>query len=415
MLGGLLQVLKAQLNCHLDELTRQHLRQQVADEVANARKECKQRLAHIRQQVPLVVVEANICETVRKLEKRREQLSDEWDVIYKTLSWWDKLNHGLGPDFSEIDQATKELQGMHSKLLTKHATDFAHLDKHFDALKNRADARIAASQQYIERIIAIEATRDSEKELPLKMAMWLSALSVPISISADVMAAGNIYDALRNVNGNYASMSDTEIWWDTLFMRANELAGLSSLTKGAYFEQLVAADTGGTLFEHFNNPATDIIIEGEAFQLKATASAAYVNSVDENIPVIATSEVAEITRALDSGYSNESLTESVNLALGGSVVDIDDTAIDALLSGIGGLGVFATLQGINHAAERYNNGGDGVEALFEGFGVAIEGTARAMVGTVELGYKVLSSKPSQFVGRTVLSGLKKLDEKFCGE
>ncbi|MBQ1558505.1 MAG: hypothetical protein IIZ69_10285, partial [Pseudomonas sp.] len=62
--------------------------------------------------------------------------------------------------------------------------------------------------------------------------------------------------------------------------------------------------------------------------------------------------------------------------------------------------------------ERYKNGGDGVEALFEGAGVAIEGTARALVGTAGLGYKVLSSRPSRFIGRTLLAGLKKLDDKM---
>jgi hypothetical protein len=94
------------------------------------------------------------------------------------------------------------------------------------------------------------------------------------------------------------------------------------------------------------------------------------------------------------------------------VVDTKDTALDALLSGVGGLGLFATIQGVNHAGERYKNGGDGVEALFAGAGVAIEGSARALVGTAELGYKVLASAPSRFIGRALMAGLKKLDDKM---
>lgn len=149
-----------------------------------------------------------------------------------------------------------------------------------------------------------------------------------------------------------------------------------------------------------------------AYQIKATSSTTYINSVDADIPVIATSEVAERTRAIDSGFSNIELERSVDLALGGSVVDSEDTVLDALLSGVGGLGLFATIQGINHAAEYYENGGDGVEALFAGAGVAIEGTARALVGTAELGYKVLASAPSRYIGRTLLVGLKKFDDKM---
>ena len=122
--------------------------------------------------------------------------------------------------------------------------------------------------------------------------------------------------------------------------------------------------------------------------------------------------ISEQTRAIDSGFSNIELKHSVDLALGGSVIDTKDTALDALLTGVGGLGMFATIQGINHAAELYENGGDGVESLFAGAGVAIEGTARALVGTAELGYKVLASAPSRFVGRTLLAGLKRLDDKM---
>jgi hypothetical protein len=35
-----------------------------------------------------------------------------------------------------------------------------------------------------------------------------------------------------------------------------------------------------------------------------------------------------------------------------------------------------------------------------------------VVGTAELGYKVLNSAPSRFVGRTLLAGLKRLDDKM---
>ncbi|MEZ5497411.1 MAG: hypothetical protein R3F25_11405 [Gammaproteobacteria bacterium] len=80
-------------------------------------------------------------------------------------------------------------------------------------------------------------------------------------------------------------MSNSEIWWETLWMSPESHAGLVSLTKGAYFEQLVASDTGGQLHEHFNNPDTDIVLGGVEFQLKATESVTYINSVDEEIPI----------------------------------------------------------------------------------------------------------------------------------
>lgn len=71
--------------------------------------------------------------------------------------------------------------------------------------------------------------------------------------------------------------------------------------------------------------------------------------------------------------------------------------------------------GLHHAVQKHENGGDAVEAIFEGAGVAIEGTARALVGAAEMGYKILSSKPSRFVGRMLLKGAKKLDDKIMAE
>ena len=182
--------------------------------------------------------------------------------------------------------------------------------------------------------------------------------------------------------------------------------------KGAYFEKLVAPDTGGTLHEHFNHPETDIVIDGVAFQLKATDNTGYVNSVADEIPVIATSEVALRTDAINADYSNEELTNTVDLALGGTIVDMGDSAVDSIMSGVGGLGLLATVKGINHAVTKHKNGGDAAEAIFEGVGVAIESTASAFVGAAEMGYKVLASRPSRFVGRMIVKGFEKMDEKL---
>ena len=129
----------------------------------------------------------------------------------------------------------------------------------------------------------------------------VSGLSIPVSITGDLYSANAVFDALRGVNSNFENMSNTEIWWETLWMSPESLAGLTSLTKGAYFEQLVAGDTGGELFEHFNHADTDITIDGIEFQLKATDSVGYINSVDDDIPVITTSEVAAQSTAIDSG------------------------------------------------------------------------------------------------------------------
>lgn len=403
------------LDTHIENLTKADLSRKLQLDYQVLEQQSIAQLAQIKSQVPLIKAEAKLRSSMEFIRTRRAEISKQWNEVYEKFSWWNKLKYaGESPDFSEMHKIENELKKMHAALIDKHAEDLEQLDAHFEQLKVSALARLAGAETASRHFIAERGGRQELDSDLLKKALWFSALSLPVSAWADMDAAGNVYDALRQVNGNFSGMSDTEVWWETLFIPTDSLVGLAALTKGAYFEQLVAADTGGTLFEHFNHPDTDIVIGGIAYQLKATDSAAYVNSVDENIPVITTSEVAFGTGSIDSGFSNEGLTNSVDLAIGGTVIDIGDSAADAILAGVGGLGLFATIAGINHAGAKHANGGDGVEAMFEGVGVAIEGTARSLVGAAEMTYKVLASKPSRFMGRVVLKSLKKLDDKITG-
>jgi len=156
------------------------------------------------------------------------------------------------------------------------------------------------------------------------------------------------------------------------------------------------------LFEHFNHPNTDIVIDGVATQLKATDSISYINGIDDNIPVIATSEVAQQTDAIDSEISNMDMTETTELALGGTVIDIGDTSIDTILGGLGGLGLFSSIKGINHAAKQHVNGKNTEEAIVEGIEIAVTGTAKGIVNVSELAYKGVTSRPCRLIGRNML-------------
>ncbi len=400
------------LHNRLTELNQQYLTRELWDEYDKSEASCKRKIEETKQQVPLIRAKNQITTSLNFLSTRRKEMQEQWDTAYEAFSWWNKIKYSDGPDFAEIDKAIAELSALQKKLAARHSDDLKELDAYFQQSEKKALARIAAAKTSASRFVADSEFQDSLDSRLLQKGLWFSALSVPVSMWSDLDSVGNVYDSLRLVNSNFSTMTDAEIWWESLFMPAESLAGLAALTKGAYFEQLVAQDTGGELFEHFNNPDTDIVIDGVAFQLKATDSVDYVYSVDESIPVIATSEVALATGVIDSGYTIEGLTNTVDNALGGTVVDIGDTTVDAILAGLGGLGFFATIEGINHASKKYSNGGDGVEALFEGAGVAIEGTARALVGAAEMTYNVLASRPSRFVGRALLRGLIKLDDKL---
>lgn len=368
----------------------------------------------VRERVSHKKALSHVTTQLSFLKGRRKSISKQWDIQYESLSWWDKYISCISPDFSEMDDAIKQLKSLRAKLKQGAHADISKLELKYKLLGDTSRSRVAELRSNTDDLLQSYRLEDNVTTSTLKKSLWLSAMSVPVSAWLDVDRTLDVYDALRQVNQNYADLSSAEIFIQTLFMSSESLDGLSALVKGAYFEQLVAADTGGELHEHFNNPDTDIVMDGIAYQLKATDSVSYIESVDGGIPVIATSEVANLTDAIDSGYTNEELSHTVDLSLGGPVVDIGDTSVDALLSGLGGLGFFATLKGINHASEKYKNGGEPVEAVFEGAGVAIEGTARSLVGAAEMGYNVITSKPSRFIGRSILKGANKLDKKISG-
>jgi hypothetical protein len=360
-----------------------------------------QKITQMLNEHPLMRIKEQLSSTLGKLKERKKEIQEQWELAYKDFSWWNKFMQSGGPDLTRIDKDMSEITKLNSAFNCKHREDLDKLQKGHSKALSRGDHRLKYAYNDVKKRIMNDKEIGIKSDDLLQKAFLCSTFSASVSVWDDFSRAGDIYDSLRKVNQNFAGMGDTEIWWETLWMSNNSLEGLTNLTKGAYFEQLVAKDTGGTLFEHFNHEGTDIVIDGVEVQLKATDSISYIDSVDPDIPVIATSEIAEKTDAIDSGFSNEELTDSIDLALGGTVFDTVDTVADSILAGLGGLGFFATIRGIRHAADKYDKGGNGVEAIFEGAGVVIVGTAKGMVDTGELLYKTATSKPFRFVGRNL--------------
>jgi hypothetical protein len=389
----------------LTRLEKIRRREAVSKAAAQMRKVATARIAQSRKAQPILAARDAAIQRLARVKSRRVQLETDVEEMLKGTSWWTKLNYDY-PDYNRMDKEIRDLEMDVRLFLVRNAKSIQEAEDKLDAAARRIDARL----QLIEKTV-IDAIPDKRQEpfdgdTIARNALILSALSVPVSAWQDITQAGEVYDALRSVNGNFDGMSDSEIWLQTLAMEAESLAGLASLTKGALFEAHVAGNTGGILHEHFNTPDTDIVIDGIAFQVKATDSADYIESVHPDIPVIATSEVAAETGVIDGGMMNADLDNATELALGGSVIDFPDTALDAVIGGFGGLGIFATLRGINHAIDRHREGMDKAEAIEEGIGVAITGTLKATVDVAEMGYKVATSRPSRFLGRQVVKAGK---------
>ena len=396
-----------------DELRRKELAEEV-EKISRCRLEAvTARLDRNRASLPIEIAKKEIGVRLEKLKMQRVLLAAQWQEAYKKFSWWDKLNRSQ-PNFREMDETIADFERAYAKVLTVYSSCEYELNRAYTTASDLARERIKFTEAQVKRHIEeSELSRKSAAQL-MNTGFWFSAMSILVSIWGDLARAADVYDAIRRVNSNFEGMSDADIWLESLLLSSSSLAGLTSLTKGAYFEGLIAEDSGGVLFENFNHAGTDIIIDGVEYQIKATDSVNYIYSVDESIPVIATTEVADRTGVIDGGYSDAELEVVVDNALGGTVIDVNDTAIDAWLSGLGGLGVMASIQGLDRAFKKVENGGDNVEAAMEGLAVAIEGTAKAVVGTAEMAYKAATSAPSRFVGRAMLGGLKALDRKLEG-
>lgn len=302
----------------------------------------------------------------------------------KLLKWWRRWTRDRGP----INEIEKQIAALETALERLRASpSLIATENDFSALQRLVDQRLEESRQAALNAIPRSHLDTYDPQHALSVGMMAAAVSVPVSVASDLDRAGEVYDALREVNSNFADLSDFEIWQESLSMPAESLVGLASLTKGSYFERLVEDSFGGERFANFNHPDTDIVIDGVAYQIKATDSVSYVESVAVHIPVIATSEVAPLTGVINGGVSDAELSEAVELALGGAIIDFGDTVLDGLSIGFGGVGIVAILHGARSAWAAYKANGNAVTAL----GAGIESTAisvvRSMVNLTEAGYR----------------------------
>lgn len=360
-----------------------------------------------------VRAEKYISSKLLELKSIRERTAQNQDAARAKRSWWQLMVDAPPVDFTDLDTCIAKLESGLEKIRTSGEIEAARA--HFQASSVRALSRIDRAEA--DTLLSVPASRRSwyDGNQVSNASLWLSAASVPVSAWGDVSVAGDIYTTLREVNGNFAAMTDAEIWMQSLALPAESLAGLVSLTKGAYFESLVAEGTGRALFPEFNHPDTDIVIDGIAYQLKATDSVDYINTVPDHIQVISTSEVALASGSIDSGIALTEVERATELALGGTIFDLGDTAFDAVLTGVGALGLFSTLRGVNHALRSYaSSEKNGIDAIAGGVGVAVVGTAKSFVDTAEMGYKVVTSRPSIFAGRQAVNLLKWTGKKIAG-
>ncbi|OYX93705.1 MAG: hypothetical protein B7X90_11335 [Novosphingobium sp. 17-62-19] len=408
-------MLDQHLNDLLDKEAKEEREARIAQLCRDADQLVKSAIRRRHEALPEVKAKMRLEEELPHLRR----LVQEADTQFKSaldkrkLKWWLMLTRNRSA-LEEVERQILALETALEKLNTSPTVIIA--EEQYREFKAIVDRRVAQA-----KMAAIQAIPDSRDILfapdhALTAGLFAGVAAGAGSLVHDVIQAGSVFDSLREVNGNFAGMTDFEIWQEALAMPTESLIGLASLTKGAYFEKLVERDFGGERFANFNHPDTDIVIDGVAIQIKATDSVSYINSVEDHIPIITTSEVAQKTDAIDGGFSDEELSEAIDLALGGTVIDIGNAVLDGVASGIGGVGIVAILAGSHSAWKSYQNNGDAIAALGVGLQTTAVRTARSTVNLVEIVYRgsaaVVASKPVQFVTKTVQAGLKATHSKM---
>ena len=147
-----------------------------------------------------------------------------WEQAYEGMSWWGKLTNDP-PDLSGMDKKFDELEKAKQRLV-----DTGELQKareFFDDMEERSQGRIDASELAALKSVPQSHLEPYDEKSIAKSALLFSAMSVPVSAWGDLSQAGNIYDTLREVNGNYEGMSDFDIWLNTLILPGEALPASS--------------------------------------------------------------------------------------------------------------------------------------------------------------------------------------------
>lgn len=140
-----------------------------------------------------------------------------------------------------------------------------------------------------------------------------------------------IFEAIQRGYSQFHNANQDEILEYFKEQEHESLVGHVNNIKGILFEQeylnkMQEEDVEAFLFQNTNHPDSDMIIENQEFQLKATDNISYINETLEanpDIPIIATTEVANLMNndmVIDSGISNSVLEDSVTeLVFGTSI------------------------------------------------------------------------------------------------
>ncbi len=232
---------------------------------------------------------------------------------------------------------------------------------------------------------AINMTQKEKKRVNV-MAVLNGIIPAGVSISIDQSQAEAIFNATREANSRFEHMSSDQIVAYCEGLDETQLNGMVSLVNGRYFENIVAEETGGTLFEAKNNPDTDMTLDGTEVSIKSNDTTA--DSITE----------FETISPQDLGMDDAEIRERTAEVLDGDIID----ASDAVLSGAFGFGTMAMLQAAGKTIEEWEELSEHEKTNMRAAWYGARVTGRAAAGT---------AKSTWALAKIIGKGLKKGYEK----
>ncbi len=223
-----------------------------------------------------------------------------------------------------------------------------------------------------ERKNLISKRREEHKRANI-LAILSGVISTGVSISSDLEESNTIFDAAREANNRFEFMSNDEIISYCQGLTDTQLNGMVSLVHGRYFENIVAEETGGTLFESHTHANTDIMINGTEISIKSNDTTA--DGIIE----------FETLSPKDLGMDDAELIERTAEVMDGDIID----ATDALISGTVGFGTMAMLQAVGKSIEEWEALSEYDKTNMRAAWLGTKATGRVAVGTAKSTWSLL--------------------------
>jgi len=176
---------------------------------------CEQ-LVKKKAEVPLLSARNKLVSTLSAFELQRDQLNLQWQQAYANFSWWNKFKHDEELDLSTLEKQITQLKCALKAFDKTYGNDCKKLEEHFHSLTCLGEERISQAHKKLADAVNDNLVKDINNTS--LAAAWFAGLSIPVSIAADLYSANQVYNSLRAINGNFENMSNTEIWWETLWM-----------------------------------------------------------------------------------------------------------------------------------------------------------------------------------------------------